>query len=162
MKSTSKLVFILTIFIFLFSAHGQAKGLYLAQDFTLSDIQQNTITLSSYRGKQPVILFFWTTWCPFCRRELKELNSRYLTLVKEGWEVLAIDVGEPLNKVVNFIKGYELGFKVLLDKDTTVAYDYDILGVPTYIIVDKAGNVVFVDHYFPYTEYKNLISESKK
>src|SRR3989338_157237 len=156
MRKNGKIL-LFTICIFLITNYTFAEEPVLAPDFKLKDLSQHTVVLSSYRDKQPVILFFWTTWCPFCRRELRELNNRYPALVKEGWEVLAIDVGEPLSRVVNFVKDYELTFKVLLDKDTTVANDYGILGVPTYIIVDKAGNVVFDDHYFPHTEYKNLI-----
>jgi peroxiredoxin len=134
-----------------------AKKLDLAPDFKLLDLNNNTITLSAYRDKQPVLLFFWTTWCPFCRKELKTLNDRYPQLVKEGWELLSIDVGEPAYKVDNAIKRYSLNFKVLLDKDTTVAGSYNILGVPTYVIINKKGHVVFKDHYFPQDTYKYLI-----
>lgn len=115
--------------------------------------------ISSYKNKQPVLLFFWTTWCPFCRKELRDLNQLYPELKKDDLEVLAIDVGESPDKVKSFIKGYALSFKVLLDKDTVVAQTYSILGVPTYVLVDKKGSVVFQDHYFPRKEYKGLLTE---
>lgn len=130
-----------------------------AADFKLSDINNNTVTLSSYRDKQPVFLFFWTTWCPFCRKELKLLSDKYAQLVKDGFALLAINVGEPAYKVDNFIKKYSLAFEVLLDKDAKVAYTYDILGVPTYVLVDKKGYIVFEGNRFPQENYKDLISE---
>jgi peroxiredoxin len=135
-----------------------AKKLPFASDFKLQDLSQNTYALSSYKDKQPVALFFWTTWCPFCRRELKLLNERYLELRAAGLEVLAIDVGEAPYRVESFMKNYALSFKVLLDKDTSVATAYDILGVPTYVLVDKKGHIVFKDNYLP-ENYKTLILE---
>ncbi len=129
----------------------------LAVDFTLEDLQGNKISLTSYKDKQPVVLFFWTTWCPFCRQELKSLSQRYPELVKEGWELLAINVGEPAQKVDNFIKNYGgLSFKVLLDKNMDVADAYNLLGVPTYILINKKGDIVFHDPSFPKEKYKEL------
>ena len=128
-----------------------------APDFTLIDVHDDTITLSSYKGKQPVILFFWTTWCPFCQKELRVLNDRYGGLVREGFEVLAIDVGEDPDKVTNFVTSYYLAYRVLLDKDTMASLKYSLVGVPTYVIVDKDGNIVFKDNFFP-QNYKDLVA----
>jgi peroxiredoxin len=131
----------------------------LAPDFSLQDLSQNTFNLSSYRDKQPVILFFWTTWCHFCRKELKMLKDIYPQLQKDGSELLAISVGEPAYKVDNFAKGYALNFKVLLDRYATVADAYNVLGVPTYVLINKKGNIVFRGNYFPKEKYKELIYE---
>lgn len=159
MKKYLKLIFMFMAFICLFNSYALAKKLSLAPDFTLKDINQDTVNLSTYKDKQTVLLFFWTTWCPFCRKELRDLNQMHPELKKDGLEVLAIDVGESLDKVRIFIKSYALSFKVLLDKDTAVAQTYSILGVPTYVLVDKKGSIVFQDHYFPRKEYKGLVAE---
>lgn len=164
MKNCLKLLFIFVL-ISIFSVsciqakEPEVKDKNIALDFKLQDLNQNTLTLSSYKDKQPVILFFWTTWCPFCRNELRLLKDIYPQLVKEGWELFAINAGEPAYKVDKFVKGYALNFKVLLDKDTTVAGSYGILGVPTYLLIDKKGYIVFNDHYFPKAKYKELISK---
>lgn len=131
----------------------------LAPDFKLQDLNNNLVTLSSYRDKQPVLLFFWTTWCPFCRKELKALNDMYAQLLKDGIGVLSINIGESSEKVNNFLKKYSLTFKVLLDQDNEVAYSFGLLGVPTYFLINKKGYIVFKDYYFPQGEYKDLISE---
>jgi len=136
----------------------QAKELSLAPDFRLKDMQENTVVLSSYRDKSPVFLFFWATWCPFCRDELKNLNSRYRELLRDNVEVLAVDIGESLPTVERFISNYALVFKVLLDRDSQAAYSYNIVGVPTFILIDKKGRIVFQDHRFP-QEYKKLLLE---
>lgn len=129
----------------------------LAPEFSLQDLEENSFSLSNYKDKQPLILFFWTTWCPFCRKELSALNQKHQELEKEGWVVWAINVDESSDQVASFVKNHKFNFKVLLDKDASVADSLDVFGVPTYIIIDKGGQVVFKDHYFPEAQYKELI-----
>jgi peroxiredoxin len=132
----------------------------LAPDFTLYDIYQDAYTISNYRDKQAVLLLFWTTWCPFCRKELKVLNGMYSGLAADGVEVLSINVGETPSTVQNFVQDYNLVYRVLLDRDNRVAGLYGLIGVPTYILINKQGEVVFKDNYLPAAEYKDLL-ESK-
>lgn len=143
---------------FLFAASPPAdKTGDLAVNFNLLDLEDEEISLSKFRGK-PVILFFWTTWCPFCRGELKTLNDNYHRLLKDGIQLLAIDIGEAAGRVENFVKKQGIFFNILLDKDTKVAYSYNLLGVPTYILVDKKGQIIFKGNSFP-QEYKKLLTQ---
>ncbi|MEW6100705.1 MAG: TlpA disulfide reductase family protein [Candidatus Omnitrophota bacterium] len=125
----------------------------------LQDVSNNTVNLDAFIGKKPVLLLFWTTWCPYCRKELKSLEEMYPRLKKDGWEVLAINVGESRERVNNFIKRYTLEFPVLLDKTTDTADLYGILGVPTYIFLNKEEKVVFRGNRFPEGAYEGLISK---
>lgn len=134
---------------FISGAQAAVKRQEIAPDFQLPDLQQQALTLSAYRDKQPVFLFFWTTWCPFCRQGLKELSERYPELSEKGWQVLAVNIGEPQDKVKRFIDNYALQFKVLLDENLSAAEAYDVLGVPTYVLIDKNGLVIFKNNYFP-------------
>jgi len=129
----------------------------IAPNFQLKDLAGNTVTLSEYKGKQDVLLFFWTTWCPYCRRGLKVLNEKHTQLLKDGVEILAINVNETFGKVDSFVKNYALTFKTLLDLDADVATTYKLLGFPTYIIVDKKGYIRSTGYSFPEEEYKDLI-----
>lgn len=133
-----------------------AKEPALAPDFKLQDIYQDIYTLSSYKDKQPIILFFWTTWCPLCAKELRILNQMYAGLTEDGAEVLAINIGELPDRVSNFVRDYHLAYRVLLDKDTTVAFSYGLIGVPTYVFIDKKGYIRFKDNYFSRVKYKDL------
>ena len=164
MRKYFKLLFIFVVISVFSVSYMQAKepgveGKNIAMDFKLQDLNQNTFTLSSYKDKQAVILFFWTTWCPLCRNELRLLKGIYPELKKENLQLLAIDVGEPAYIVDKAVKDNALNFTVLLDRDTTLAWSYGIFGVPTYFIVDKGGFIVFKDHYFPKEKYKELISK---
>jgi peroxiredoxin len=84
----------------------------------------------------------------------------YGGLVKENIEVLSINVGELPDTVENFIKSYNLAYRILLDKDTSVSMAFKV-EIPAYVLINKKGQVVFRDDYFPYEKYKELILEGK-
>ncbi len=157
--------FLLTVVLFLsLSAVAMAQDVpsaekRIAPDFKLEDINQNSYSLNSYRQKQPVLLFFWTTWCPFCQKELAALKDTYPVLTSDGVEVLTIDVGESVDTVNRRLKKVNPAFKVLLDEDSEVSSSFQVLGVPTFILVDKKGAIIFQDNFFP-KDYKELIKKS--
>ena len=73
-----------------------------AHDFTLKDLNGNSVSLADFRGKKSVLLICTTTWCPSCITiipELKEIHSKYKS---EGLEVIAMYINEPENKVKAF------------------------------------------------------------
>jgi peroxiredoxin len=127
----------------------------LAGDIVLNDLESKPVNLSSLAGK-PAILFFWTTWCPYCRAELRVLNKMHPQMDKEGLVVFAVNVGEAGYKVERFLKDYALNLRVLLDKDGEAADNYEIRGVPTYIFINKDGRVVSKENSLP-GDYVNLL-----
>ena len=69
---------------FLFAAQPlRTETSELATNFTLLDLENKEFSLSDFKGK-PVILFFWTTWCPYCRGELKKLNTMHAQFLRDG------------------------------------------------------------------------------
>lgn len=131
----------------------------LAADFKLQDLKSDTVTLNSFRDKKPVILFFWTTWCPYCLKNLKEIIPLSDELEKDGIELLLINIGEPASRVERFLERNNLDVNVFLDERTDVAGAYEIYGVPTYVLIDKKGYIVNRSNSFPHRAYKELISQ---
>jgi len=158
MRRLLVLLFLAVLSISLFFSPAESRDYGLASDFTLQDTNNETVTLGDYKDKQAVLLLFWTTWCPYCRDELRQLKDMRGEPANDGLEILAVDVGESLNKVNNVTKPYLLNYKVLLDQDKSVARSFGVSGVPTYVLIDQKGNIVFKDNYFP-PEYKSLIAE---
>jgi peroxiredoxin len=128
----------------------------LAPDFQALDLNGKIFSSQDFKGK-PVILFFWTTWCPYCRRELNTLEEIYPQLKKEGIVVLAINTGESNYRVSSFLKNRKVSFTVVLDKDNSVAESFSIWGIPTYVLIDSDARIRFKHNYFPRETYKNLI-----
>ncbi|MDD2688862.1 MAG: TlpA disulfide reductase family protein [Candidatus Omnitrophica bacterium] len=155
-KYFGNLVTVLLIFLSVSCVWAQEPS--SAVNFKLPDMNGNMFNLGDcINNKEPVILFFWTTWCPYCQIELRSLNEIYPQFKKEGIKLVSIDIGEPGDKVDSFIKAYKLNFKVLLDGNSAVAKSYGILGVPTYILIDRNGKIRATENSFPKDKYKELI-----
>lgn len=116
-----------------------------APDFTLKDIQGKTFKLSAMKGK-PVLIFFGTTWCPGCRTEIPVYKKVYETYVPRGLEVIYINIMEPAQKVRRFAEAQSLPYRVLLDENGSVGNAYNVVGVPSIILVDKEGQIIKQGH----------------
>lgn len=116
--------------------------------FKLFNLAGEEISLTQFKGR-PVILFFWTTWCPYCRQEFLELQKEYGNIASGGVTFLAIDIGEPKEKVERFLKDRNADFPVLLDINSETAYSYNLIGVPTFVLIDAQGKIRFQGNSFP-------------
>lgn len=120
----------------------------IAPEFKLSSLNGKNVALSDFKGK-PVILFIWATWCPHCVRELGHLEKSYNDIKKIGVELLAIDSGEPKERVVRYLNNRKIEFPVLLDTDSRVSYAYNVIGIPTLVLVDAQGKIKFQGNSLP-------------
>ena len=130
-----------------------------ASDFTLSDLEGNTVSLSDFAG-QPVIINFWATWCGPCEAEMPAINEAYLNYQAEGLVVLAVDIAEHPDTVKSFVNYYELDFTILLDRDAEVAKQYNARALPTTYFIDSSG--IIVHAYFGQMREKDLAVGLKK
>jgi len=113
-----------------------------APDFVLTDLKGDRFRLSEWRGKNPVLIIFSTTWCSFCKSEIPHFKKIYETYTQQGLVVVNIDIQESREKVAKFAAEHQLPYRVLLDGDGTVAGIYDIRGVPAMVLVDQQGKIV--------------------
>jgi peroxiredoxin len=152
----NKKVLLVLVFLFIFASVALSFGQYrpgffskndkvLAPDFSLKDIQGKTFRLSSQRGN-PVVMFFGTTWCPACRGEMPFYKDLYDKYALRGLKFLYIDINESTERVARFSKQNSFPYLVLVDGDGSVASNYNIIGVPTLILLDKEGNIIHVSH----------------
>lgn len=129
-------------------------------DFKLNSLDNQTVAISEFRDKKPVLLVFWTTWCPYCVRQLIFLRDNQQDY--QSAELLAVNAGESEEKVRSFIARNKIKYKVLLDTDNSLAEYFGIIGLPTYIIIDKQGEFVVRSHSFPHAEYKKTTGNNGK
>lgn len=125
-----------------------------AGDFSLRSIKGDTISLSDFKGEQPVILEFWASWCPSCVSGLKKLRGLYSQLKSDGFEVLTINIRESKGIVLGFASKNNLEFPILLDSDASVAGAYGVQLIPAVFIVDKSGKIKFSGHSIPHDYLK--------
>ncbi len=115
-----------------------------ARNFTLPDLDGKPRALSDYLGKV-VLVNFWATWCPPCRREMPSLERLSQRLKDRGFVVLAINQMETPDEVFAFTGQLEPSptFPLLFDRDSAVARAWGVLGLPASFIVDRQGRVVY-------------------
>ncbi len=116
-------------------------------DFTLPDASGKQVSLAQFIGKKPVLLVFWATWCAICKEEVPVINRMHSEPPMSGKvQILALDFMESEKKVNAFIKRKQVAYPVLLDRRGRVARKYKVVGIPTYILFDRDGKVVYRDH----------------
>jgi len=111
------------------------------RDFSLPLLNGGNVSLSDYRGKV-VILNFWATWCPPCRDEMPSMENLYQRFHDNGLEILAVDLGEDVRIVSQFIQFYGYTFPVLMDRSSRVGSLYGIASIPTSFIIDREGKII--------------------
>jgi peroxiredoxin len=109
-------------------------------DFTLADLQGKPWHLRDLRGKV-VLVNFWATWCPPCRKEMPDLDSLYNKFKDQGFVVLAIS-DEEAAKVSPFISERRISYPVLLDPGRTVNDLFIVEGIPKSFIYGRDGKMV--------------------
>lgn len=109
-------------------------------DFTLSDIEGKKWNLKSLRGKV-VLVNFWATWCPPCRKEMPDLQSLHKKFDKEGLVILGI-TDEDAPKVNAFLKGQRVNYPILLDPQHEAARLFGIEGIPKSFVYARDGKLV--------------------
>jgi len=98
--------------------------------------------LQSLPEGKVMIVNFWATWCPPCRKEVPSMVKLYHQLRDKGLEIVAISVDKRRDDVVRFVREHGMDFTVLHDKDTQGAASYGVFRYPESFIVNREGVVV--------------------
>jgi peroxiredoxin len=109
-------------------------------EFTLRDLSGRSWTFSELRGKV-VLVNFWATWCPPCRKEMPDLDALYGRFAAKGFVVLGIS-DEEADKVEPFIREHKVSFPVLLDHGRKVNDLFVVEGIPKSFVYDRDGKLV--------------------
>jgi peroxiredoxin len=109
-------------------------------EFTLKDLSGKTWTFAELRGKV-VLVNFWATWCPPCRKEMPDLETLYRRFESKGLVVLGIS-DEEAAKVAPFIRERKVSFPVLLDPGRKVNEMFVVEGIPKSFVFDREGKLV--------------------
>jgi peroxiredoxin len=109
-------------------------------DFTLTDLDGKSWNLKDLKGKV-VLLNFWATWCPPCRKEMPDLEMLYRRFGAQGFIILGID-DEEAETVKPFIAQQGITYPVLLDPGRKVNTLFRIEGIPKTFVYDRDGKIV--------------------
>ena len=110
----------------------------------LQNIDDEIVDIKDLQGKV-VVINFWATWCPPCRREMGSLERLYQATKDKNVEVLAVNIGEDLDTVFSFLGTIEPSpsFQVLFDADAISMKNWKVQGLPTTYIINSNGEIVY-------------------
>jgi cytochrome c biogenesis protein CcmG/thiol:disulfide interchange protein DsbE len=113
-------------------------------EFTLPDLHGSPLSLKSLRG-HPLILDFWATWCPPCRKQIPELKAVYEHYRAAGLIVIGIACdaieGDGLRDVRPFVKKFDITYPILIGT-AAVTDQLGVEGMPTTMFLDREGRLV--------------------
>jgi len=115
-----------------------------APDMVLKDLDGQTVSLARLKGKV-VVVNFWATWCPPCRREFPSMEHLRVKFNKQPLVILAVNEGEKPEVIESFISQLDVvpGFPILLDLEGDAMAFWTVRGLPTTFILDKRGRIAY-------------------
>ncbi len=111
-----------------------------APRFRARSLDGEQFTNESVKGKV-VLIQFWTTWCPYCRKEQEVVDALVHDFGAKGLVVLAVNAGEPKKKVKQYLDQSSRACKVVLMEDTNLAALFAAKAYPVYVLIDRDGNL---------------------
>lgn len=130
-----------------FITDAQVKVDQMAPEISLPGVKDNTVNLSSLKGKV-VLVDFWASWCSPCRAAIPSVIKLYDKYKAKGFEVFGVSID---SKKVDWLKAIDhdkIKYTQVMDKDgwnSAVAEKYGVYSIPSSFLLDKTGKVIAVD-----------------
>jgi len=117
-----------------------------APDFTLNTLDGKTVSLSDYKGKY-VLIDFWASWCPDCRKLTPSLINLYNQYKDKNIAFIGVSFDTDKTVLQSYLDKEKVEWTQVSElkkwKTTTISPKYGIKWIPTVYIIDPEGNVVF-------------------
>jgi peroxiredoxin len=112
-------------------------------DFTLPDLDGTPQSLSQWDGDL-VLLNFWATWCPPCKKEMPLFQAHYEEHAESGFTIVAVAVDE-LDETRAFVETFGIAFPILIGQEEAMAIGRDygnrIGALPYTVVIDRTGMI---------------------
>ena len=127
-----------------------------SDSYNLSDLAGNQVDYENVTKENNTIFLMWTTWCPYCRKEIVNLNKNYMDYKNVSFVI--VNLGEKKSKIDQFVKSAKLNPELLkkfvTDPESNLARKFNIIGIPAYVFL-KNGEVIAKYNFLN----KEIISE---
>ena len=120
----------------------ETQKLQKMPEFELKTVDGEIVSSDDFENKV-LLIDFWATWCPPCRKEIPGFINLYKKYKDKGVEIIGISLDKDMDKLESFIDENNINYTVLVgNKEVADAFG-GIQGIPTTFIIDKNGNVEF-------------------
>ena len=117
----------------------------LVPDFTLNDIEGKAVSISDFRGRK-VVLLFWASWCPDCRAEVPQIKAMQATADPAKVAFVSVSFDRTFDAFKTYVGENYLGGVQLFDpagkKESTISVAYHIKWIPSLYLLDNDGKVI--------------------
>jgi peroxiredoxin len=103
------------------------------------------ISLADLKG-QVVMVNFWATWCAPCRQEMPHLEALYQRYSPLGFTLLGVNVEEDPSGAEAWLGETPVSFPILFDTQNSVTALYDVIAMPSTVLIDREGNIRYLHH----------------
>jgi len=117
----------------------------VAPGFDLVSRDGGRVTLADLKG-EVVMVNFWATWCGPCREEMPHLEALYQRYSGLGFTLLGVNVEEDASGADEFLAGTPVSFPILFDPENEVSKRYNVVAMPSTVLIDRSGNMRFIHH----------------
>lgn len=112
-----------------------------APSFQAASLAGGNVMVPADLAGKVVAIRFWADWCPYCRKEMAELQPVYARLHASGLEILAVNVAQDRDTVSRFVAPLGIRYPVLLDPEGATARAYGVQALPITLLLDRRGIV---------------------
>ncbi len=129
------------------------------QKFTLKTPDGSVLSLAQVLSqKKSVLVNFWATWCSYCVEEMPDLVKLQTKNESRGFTIIGVNAGESASQAAAFMRKHGINFPIALDEDMAVSQRYNLVGLPTSILISSDGKII--GQYTGYTP--SLVSDVEK
>lgn len=133
----------LIIFVVLFTVLGSSLSYAKPIEFQGATIDGQHFVFSDYiKDKEGCVVVFWTTWCPYCKKEVDNLIKEQNVFKKNNIGLVLINPGEPRSSVSSYFARQKFSFPVVMDFNLEITRSAGIKSVPSIFLVDKNREIL--------------------
>lgn len=153
-----KVVALLLIFLIQATAYNAMAENKVMPSFQVNEVGgTGQIKSEEYRDKV-LIVYFWATWCPLCRRETKDFVELSKTYKSQEFQIVGFSVDKDGEKgVLNYMDKMKVNYPIAMASEKIKAEFGPITAIPTSFIIDKKGNIFKTK--LGYMKHKQLVTD---
>ena len=116
------------------------------RNFEFRDIKNINRNFYDLKGENLTLIDFWATWCSPCKKAIPELNKVYDEYKDKGVEIIGINCDGPrsIAKVAPFSKALNIKYPVLIDMNSELKHELNLLNFPTLILVNSDDKIIWI------------------